>query len=364
MKTTPTLVAAVRILTSAPATSCRGGRTRTAALVALALGLAPGCSERQRVLEQSWEVMGTFASIQASAGDSDRVGEYAAAAREAFSDTERRMSIFNPASEISRLNSAPRGTLAELSPSSAAVMELALGAARLSGGAFDPTVGPLMDIWGFRSVKRDHPPSEAEIQGALARVGFAYVRMQGILAAMDLQDGRVDLGGVAKGCAVDVAFDRITSAGASNVLINLGGNMRCAGHGSQTGAWTVGVRDPFNNGRVLGTLKLTGGMAVATSGHYEKFVTFDGRRYAHIMDPRSGRPVSGMAGVTVVSPKAGDADVLSTSLFVLGPEAGEKMLASFPGSYALFVPDEQPIRLIMTPGFERFFTPSPLEKRP
>jgi thiamine biosynthesis lipoprotein len=145
--------------------------------------------------------------------------------------------------------------------------------------------------------------------------------------------------------------------GAKNILVNLGGNMRCRGDGGGRDGWVLGIRNPFNRDAILGSVRLTDGMAVATSGHYERFVVMEGKKYAHIMDPRTGRPVVGMAGVTVIAPKAGDADVLSTTLFVLGPEEGQKLLTRFPGAHALFVPDEQPPRLIMSPGFGGYLTP-------
>jgi thiamine biosynthesis lipoprotein len=102
---------------------------------------------------------------------------------------------------------------------------------------------------------------------------------------------------------------------------------------------------------MLGTVVLREGEAAATSGNYERFVVLDGVRYAHIMDPRSGRPVTGVAGVTVIAPTAMQADALSTTLFVLGPEAGLRLLATFPGCQALWVLDEQPVRTVASPGF-------------
>jgi len=307
--------------------------------------------------------MGTLASVQVGGPEAGRLPECAGTAREAFAEVERLMSIFNPESDISNLNAAGRGAWVAVAPLTEEVLGFALKVARLSGGAFDPTVGPLMELWGFRSKPAAHAPPETEIARALGQVGYGRLRLENGRATFDTGGGRVDLGGIAKGCAVDAAFDRIRAAGVSNILVNLGGNMRGSGTGRKPGGWAVGVRNPFAQGSILGTVRLTGGMAVATSGHYERFVVMDGRRYAHIMDPRTGRPVTGMAGVTVVSPTAGEADALSTALFVLGPEEGEKLLASFPDSRALFVPDEQPTRLIMTPGFADLFTPGPDQAR-
>ena len=162
-----------------------------------------------------------------------------------------------------------------------------------------------------------------------------------------------------------MAFDRLRAAGDADLMVNLGGNLRCAG-ASRPGrkGWAVAVRDPYlpYGGGSVGTLTLTGGRATATSGRYERFVEIAGRRYAHVIDPRTGQPVAGLAQVTVVADTAGEADALSTALFVLGPEAGLGLLRSYPGTTALFVPDPadgQPPRALATPGFLDGFAVDP-----
>ena len=119
------------------------------------------------------------------------------------------------------------------------------------------------------------------------------------------------------------------------------------------------MRHPFQPDRSLGVLHLAHGQAVATSGHYERFVTLDGRRYAHIVDPRTGFPVEGMAGITVLASTAVEADALSTTLFVLGMQEGLTVLQKKPGCAALFVPDQQPLQIRITPGLADWFTPDP-----
>jgi thiamine biosynthesis lipoprotein len=147
--------------------------------------------------------------------------------------------------------------------------------------------------------------------------------------------------------------------GIRNAMVDLGGNLRCRGEPRPGEPWKIGVRDPFDRERLIGVLRLTDGWAVATSGNYERFVTIAGKRYAHILDPRSGYPVEGMAGVTVLAPTATDADALSTTLFVLGPVKGRDVLARKPGCHALYVPDRQPMEIRVSAGFRKFFTPEP-----
>jgi len=135
--------------------------------------------------------------------------------------------------------------------------------------------------------------------------------------------------------------------------------MRALGTGHGNAPWKVAVRHPFQPDRSLGVLHLAHGQAVATSGHYERFVTLDGRRYAHIVDPRTGFPVEGMAGITVLASTAVEADALSTTLFVLGTPEGWAVLQKKPGCAALFVPDKQPLEIRITPGLANWFNPDP-----
>ncbi len=123
--------------------------------------------------------------------------------------------------------------------------------------------------------------------------------------------------------------------------------------------WRVGVRDPFAKDGYVGVAALRPGEAVATSGNYERFVTMKGRRLSHIMDPRSGRPVEGLASVTVLATSAMEADALSTALFVLGAAEGTELLARHPGCCAVFITDTQPPRLLLTPGAEERFAAEP-----
>jgi thiamine biosynthesis lipoprotein len=176
---------------------------------------------------------------------------------------------------------------------------------------------------------------------------------------LDKAGARIDLGGIAKGYAVDVCYRKLRDIGARDVMINMGGNIRCMGRGRRHRPWTIGVQSPFERDRLVGTVALSDGMALATSGHYEKYVVIEGRRYAHVIDPRTGRPVQGMAGVTVLGSTAAEADALSTALFVAGLRESEAILANTPGASALFIPDEQPMRILVTPGMKEHFTPHP-----
>jgi thiamine biosynthesis lipoprotein len=332
-----------------------------------ALHLLPGvlsalffsCSPRPDLAQQQGMAMGTFATIAVPRADAGRLPRAADIMRESFETLEATLSVYRPESDLSRLREARAGDPVSVSPLTREAVGLALRYAADTGGAFDPTVGPLMDRWGFRAGGPPaHRPEPDRIEAAMRRVGFGHVLVTSNAIVLARPGMDLDLGGIAKGLAVDRVHDALRPLDLSGFMVNLGGNIRVSGTAAPGRDWSIGVRDPFDGDRLLGVLRLPDGMAAATSGHYERFVEIEGVRYAHIMDPRTGLPVRGMAGVTVVSRSATEADALSTALFVAGVEAGLSLLERFPDSQALFVPDEQPIRLIQSPGFAAFFSPA------
>lgn len=334
---------------------------KAAALLAALVFLGGGCRERDaKPVQESWQVMGTVATLSLPAARAGQLPSCVETAKELIGEVNGRMSLFIADSEIARLNNAAGGAAVQVSPLTGACLALALKYAGLSGGAFDVTVGPVVRLWGFSGGA--HPtalPTEADILARKAHTGYRLLTVTNGTARLAEAGAVVDLGGVAKGFAVDYCFDRLAPRFPDGLMVDIAGNLRCAGSGRPGRPWSVGVRNPFDRDRIIGKLQLTGGRAVATSGNYEKFVTIDGRRYAHIIDPRTGRPVEGMAGVTVLAPRAGDADALSTACFVLGVDEACRMLDGLPGCSALFVPDREPMEIIVTPGFAAAFTPEP-----
>jgi len=335
---------------------------------ALGLFLAAACARPRTATppdSMEWVCMGTIAAVSVPAGQSGRLPGLRETVAERLASVERDLSVFRADSVLNAVNAAA-GTreLVPVNAHAAAVLAHALQVAEASGGAFDPTVGPLMALWGFRGLPVADPPTGEAIAEVLEHVGWRHIRLDTSVpeapsAALARPGMRLDLGGVAKGYAVDLAYDRLRAAGETDFLVNLGGNLRgCGLPGAGRDGWRVGVRDPFNREGILGAVTLREGEAAATSGNYERFVILRGVRYAHILDPRSGRPVTGVAGVTVLAPTAMQADALSTALFVLGPADGLRLLAAQPGCHALWVLDEEPLRTIASPGFSARFRPA------
>lgn len=302
-------------------------------------------------------VMGTYATLSVPASERAHLPRYRRVAADTLRGLEERLSVFIPTSDITRLNQGAGGNFVGVSEDTVAVLASALEYARLTAGAFDVTVGPLLRCWGFY----DRPPParmpDAEtLAEARQLVGYGHLGLSNRSARLEQAGMAVDLGGIAKGYAVDVCYRRLIQTGASNLLVNLGGNIRCGGSPGGGRSWRIAVRNPFDAERPLGTLNLSDGLAVATSGNYERFVVIGGKKFAHIIDPRTGFPVRGMASVTVVAPTAVEADALSTGLFVLGPTNSRAVLAARPACAVLFVPDEQPLRLLVTGSFLRHFS--------
>lgn len=299
---------------------------RTRVIVcALALSTAlGGCGGGDDLHRFTFETMGTVASGQVYVWDRTIDRAPADLVRATFDSVNVRLSSWRDDSEIGRLNAAPADSPLVVSKWLSECLRVSEGLRDASGGAFDPTAEPLMRLWGFYR-RQGHLPSAAEIDSCRALLG-GYTHDPFRDTVIKQRAGtRFDLGGVAKGFAVDRAVANLIELGISSALIDLGGNLFCLGLPAGRDAWRVGVRDPLDRDRIFATVGLVN-RAVATSGAYERFVEIDGRRYGHIMNPATGRPAEGLLSVTVIARTATLADGLSTTLYVLGPSGAVDLL--------------------------------------
>jgi thiamine biosynthesis lipoprotein len=304
--------------------------------------------------------MGTFAAVSLPAARSNDLDAAADCAKSVMSKLEKDLSVYSSDSGLSKLNAAAGVSPVALPKETLELLRRARRYAEASGGAFDHSVGPVVRAWGFSGGRKPvAAPSADALRQMLERVGWTNIEVGDDTAFLKKPGMFVDLGGIAKGYAVDRVLDALDRKSCPDVLVDLGGNVACLGEARRGVPWRIGVRNPFNREELIGILRIPSGAAVATSGNYERFVEIDGRRYAHIIDPRSGRPVEGMASVTVISPDATESDALSTALFVAGVDEAKAILARLPGNEAMFIPDKQPPRAIVTPGFRRVFDPFP-----
>jgi len=267
--------------------------------------------------------MGTYASIVVVTSDSVRTAAVATRAMAEFWRIDSLMSNWTTTSEVARVNRVAARAATPVEPEVARVIDAALTIGRQSEGAFDITVEPLVRAWGFIGGPR-HVPSDSAAAAAARLVGSSRLHFDPAtrLLRFDRDGMRIDLGGIAKGHAVDVVADSLRAHGVTDALVNLSGNMLAIGRPAGRESWRIGVRDPRDRMPYFARLDLHSGEGISTSAKYEQFVAQNGRTYGHIMDPRIGRPADGLIGVTVIAPTAMIADGWSTSLFVLGPVDG------------------------------------------
>ncbi|MDJ0928209.1 MAG: FAD:protein FMN transferase [Gammaproteobacteria bacterium] len=255
------------------------------------------------------------------------------------------MSSWEPDSELSIFNDQTGTDWFDVSDGLAFVIDRALTVAELSGGALDVTAAPLVDAWGFGPGSAEPSrPSDEILAAALERVGFQQLKARTDPPALRKlrPDLRVDLSAIAKGFAVDRLAAVLDGAGVKHYLIEIGGELRTRGRRPDGRAWRVGVERPDSSGRsVQSVLEMTANGAIATSGDYRNFFMLDGQRFSHIIDPRTGQPVShDLASVTVIADNCTDADALATALYVLGPD----------DAYQLALKRELPVLLITREG--------------
>lgn len=318
-----------------------------AALIGAAVALSVTADSAEHV--ERAEVMGATPMLVRVVGDGTSVSgaEAARLAVAAVRDAESALSRYREDSDISRLSDAPTGEPVAVGEHAWRTLLESARVHRLSGGAFDPSVAPLLDIYEFPSAADPVPPvadampSGATVAEALSRVGFdALEFLREGCRVVKTKDGMAfDLGAVAKGYAVDAAVETLERLGVRDALVEIGGEVRVMGERPDGSPWRIGVADPRRpDGEPLRTVDAPGLVAVATSGDYRKFFIHDGTRYSHIVDPRTGRPVSGdLAAVTVASPRScAEADALATAACVLGMDAAAEMLDLFPGTRAWF----------------------------
>ncbi|MEE8451807.1 MAG: FAD:protein FMN transferase [Thermoguttaceae bacterium] len=318
---------------------------------------------RVAVVRRCQRVMGTSCTL-AAVVPARRQAEARAVLGEvesAIRAIEGRMSSWLDASEISRLNAASMGRKVPLSPAVLTVLGVARDAAEATDGAFDVTCRPLIELWR-EAGQRGALPDATQRKTARALSGWKLITLlpDGVVKQSDT--ARVDLGGIAKGYAIDRAIDVLRRAELGGVLtgglVDIGGDLACFGTPAEGRFWSVDLQDPFAT-EPLATLQLREG-AVCTSGNYERFTEIDGRRYSHILDPRTGLPADAVPSVTVVAETAMVADVWATALSVLGPDGLRRLPV---GVEALMVTGtRQEERIVATPGLRKLLK-RPLPKR-
>jgi thiamine biosynthesis lipoprotein len=218
------------------------------------------------------------------------------------------------------------------------VLETARKVAIRSGGAFDPTIFALTELWSFDEGGR--LPEVEQIERARRYVDHARIQIKADGSVSLPQGFGIDLGGIAKGAVVDRIADYLSGRGYDNFLIDAGGDILVSGLKQGGAAWRIAIRHPRDSREIVGVLTMgekRQRIAIVTSGDYERFFEYGGRRYHHILDPRSGYPAEQLVSATVIADNCALADALSTAAFVLGPEQGLALLEQAPGTEGLLI---------------------------
>ena len=315
-------------------------------LIVLALiGLRQCPFDQPEVVQKSQIVMDTVVQITAFGKENSRT---AAAVDAAFAEMKRLEALTSFYMEGSDLQRLSVSGSAEVSPEVARIIALGLEVARASGGAFDMTLGNLKSLWGIES-ENPQVPTPEKIRAALKGVGPDALKVNGRRIEKKDSGTTVDLGGIAKGFAIDRAVEVLEENGIRQAAVNAGGDIRLLGD-RQGQPWRIAVQDPRNSNRFLAKLFLKD-VAVVTSGDYERFFEKDGVRYHHLFDPRTGYPSQASRSVTVLADNAALADALATAAFVLGPEKGLALFGKFSSAEGMIIDADG--KTFTTPGFDK-----------
>ena len=369
-----------------------GGFIITVVIVTTLALILAACGDRSPdTLHYTGATMGTYYSVKVSRSpqevhdahgiDTERLGRDI---EEILEEINALMSTYRQDSELSRFNASRSAGWFPVSRDLHTVVSEALRVGRLTGGAFDITVGPLINLWGFgppmddegdregNDKPEDGPieeegfmsaitprnmPRAADLRDAMTRIGYEKVSTRATPPALRKDDSGVylDLSAIAKGFAVDKVAEYLERMGIVDYLVDIGGELRGKGRNSTGKPWRVAIEKPMPDQRAIHQVIAVDDRAVATSGDYRNFFEKAGRRYSHTIDPKTGRPVThALASVTVIDPSAMRADALATAISVLGPQAG----------YELAEREGIPVRLIIktetgftdrgTPAFDGF----------
>ncbi len=325
--------------------------------------LLAGCSFGGKTdVRTLWgQTMGTGYTVRlvATKGEAERLeGEV----RARLDEVNDAMSTYLSRSELSRFNDAPVGEWVEISPITYEVIQKALEIAETSGGAFDPTVGPLVDLWGFGPTpKTDQVPSPEAIQDAKGQLGWQAIELDANQSRVRKTAPReLDLSGIAKGFAVDQVADMLEAESIDSYLVEVGGELRFAGSKPDGSAWRVAIETPKSGERSAYRILEVEQGAMATSGDYRNYFEQQGVRYSHTLNPETGYPIRHkLVSVTVLGDLSAEADAYATAFLVLGAERALRLADDLNMSVYLIEKTEDGFRSLESRRFEALFGATP-----
>ncbi len=324
-------------------------------LFSLILTLIPHSAYPSNLYKFHQVAMGTVIEITLVGDNEEKANK---AALQAFQEIKRIETLLSPrldSSDVSRINRSAGAEWVRVSQETAEVIKKAREISKLSEGRFDITVGPLTELWR-KARENKRPPSAEEVEERLDLVNYRNIEMdQGGKVFLTKKGMAIDLGGIAKGYGVDRAFDVLRFLGYKNMIVNAGGDLRTGGLKNNQ-PWSIGIQHPRESQKILTRVSVSD-RAVATSGDYETFFIYEGKRYHHIFDPKDGFPPERCQSVTIVTKDCATADALATAVFVLGPKKGYSLCQKLGGVDCLIVDKEE--KIIFSPGLIGHITSIP-----
>jgi FAD:protein FMN transferase len=300
--------------------------------------VAPAGAAERHLVTRSITAMGTLVSVSVFTDDDEGAARAIDNALDEIVRLERMMTTWRDDSEVSRINAAAGVRPVAVSPETFEVLTTAQQASRWSDGAFDVTFYALRGLWKFDEDLEPRVPDPAEVARRLPRIGWRKLKLDADRRTAFLSERgmAINLGGIAKGYAVDKMANILRRAGFGDALVQAGGDLLCAG--SKGGKpWSAGIRDPRGGAKdVFATIRLED-HAFSTAGDYERYFMLDGKRYHHILDPRTGKPADASRSVTVYAKTALLADALDDAIFIMGWKRGFAMIEQIPDVGAVVV---------------------------
>lgn len=271
---------------------------------------------------------------------------------------EDQISVFRKGSLLNKAAQS-NGQDIELNPEIYDLLDQTITYSRLSNGAFDPTVLPVIKLWKQAKLQK-HPPSPETLKKVLVQVGIQHVKLHRVKGKylLSLDPGTsLDLGGIAKGYFADQGIQLMQKAGIPRGLVELGGDLVVYDNTENPKPFHIGIRHPRKKNTYLGKLEIESG-SVVTSGDYERYIQIGKKRYSHIIDPRTGMPTEHVCAVTLTAPKGSQADALATAVMVLGEKEGLKLVNQIPEVEVMIVSElsDGKLRMVYTPRMKNKFT--------
>ncbi|MCK3685031.1 FAD:protein FMN transferase [Maribellus sp. YY47] len=309
------------------------------ALAILFVSLA-GFALANQPFKRTLKLMGSRFEITVVANNETEANQFIDLAVAEITRIEKLISSWDPDSETSAVNTAAGKKAVKVSPELFNLIKRAIGISKLTDGAFDITYASMDRIWKFDGSMKEMP-SEESIKASVSKVGYQNIVLDETNSTVFLKkEGmKIGFGAIGKGYAADKAKDLLIQKGVIAGIINASGDMNTWGKQPNGEDWMVAITNPMDKNKAFALLPIEHG-AVVTSGDYEKYVSFNGKRYAHIIDPRTGYPATGIISATVFAPKAELADALATSIFVMGIDVGIDRINQLPNIECIIV-DEQ-----------------------